>query len=187
MIRRYKKRSHISDKKIREIIKCFFLYLTAINKYFDRFRTIIYYMYNLKDVMKEIRKERKIQAKQMAIGLGISPAYLVLIEKGERIVPLDFFNKVNVLCALTENELVKLSESVMSHPLNDKNARQRSRINAVLQTVLQIANGIFTRLMSQLKFDRESEGKLQSLIEILQNLQAKIFNNTANELENRLI
>jgi hypothetical protein len=41
MIRRHKKRSQISDKKIREIIKSFCLYLTAINKYFDRFRTIM--------------------------------------------------------------------------------------------------------------------------------------------------
>ncbi|WP_150465529.1 IS1595 family transposase [Francisella sp. SYW-2] len=50
----YKKRSHISDAKIREILKCFCLDLTAtntskitnvsrvtINRYFDRFRKII--------------------------------------------------------------------------------------------------------------------------------------------------
>jgi transposase-like protein len=56
MVRRYKKRSHISDAKIREILKCFCLDLTAtntakftgvsrptINTYFDRFRKIILY------------------------------------------------------------------------------------------------------------------------------------------------
>ena len=67
-------------------------------------------MYSLKDIMKQIRKERGIQAKQMATSLGISPAYLVLIEKGERAVPLDFFKKVNDLCALTHQELTELSE-----------------------------------------------------------------------------
>ncbi|MDE4980414.1 IS1595 family transposase, partial [Francisella tularensis subsp. holarctica] len=54
MFGRYKKRSHISDAKIREILKCFCLDLTAtntikmtnvsrvtINRYFDRFRKII--------------------------------------------------------------------------------------------------------------------------------------------------
>jgi len=54
MKRRYKERSHISDKKIREILHCFCLDLTAtntaklvgisrptINKYYDRFRKII--------------------------------------------------------------------------------------------------------------------------------------------------
>ena len=54
MKKRYKKRSYISDKKIREIVKCFCMDLTAtntsqltgisrptINKYFDRFRKII--------------------------------------------------------------------------------------------------------------------------------------------------
>ena len=54
MKRRYKKRSHISDKKIREIVRCFCMDLTAtntsqltgisrptINKYFDRFRKVI--------------------------------------------------------------------------------------------------------------------------------------------------
>jgi transposase len=56
MVRRYKKCSHISDAKIREILKCFCLDLTAtntakftgvsrptINTYFDRFRKIILY------------------------------------------------------------------------------------------------------------------------------------------------
>lgn len=54
MFGRYKKRSHISDAKIREVLKCFCLDLTAtntskitnisritINRYFDRFRKII--------------------------------------------------------------------------------------------------------------------------------------------------
>src|SRR5574343_275075 len=54
MEKRYKKRSHISDAKIREILKYFSLDLTAtntaklvrisrstINKYYDRFRKII--------------------------------------------------------------------------------------------------------------------------------------------------
>ena len=54
MEKRYKKRSHISDAKIREILRCFCLDLTAtntaqlvgvsrptINKYYDRFRKII--------------------------------------------------------------------------------------------------------------------------------------------------
>ena len=55
MKRRYKERSHISDAKIREIIHCFSIDLTAtntakltgisrqtINKYFDRFRQAIF-------------------------------------------------------------------------------------------------------------------------------------------------
>ena len=144
-------------------------------------------MYSLKDIMKQIRKERGIQAKQMATSLGISPAYLVLIEKGERAVPLDFFKKVNDLCALTHQELTELSEAINIHPLNDKNTRQRARITAVMQEVLKIANGIFARLMSKLEFDYESQNKLQSLIEMLQNIKDRIFNNTENELENRLI
>ncbi|AEB27577.1 Transposase [Francisella cf. novicida Fx1] len=53
MFGRYKKRSHISDAKIREILKCFCLDLTAtntakmsvsrvtVNRYSDRFRKII--------------------------------------------------------------------------------------------------------------------------------------------------
>ena len=56
-----------------------------------------------------------------------------------------------------------------------------------MQEVLQIANGIFARLMSKLAFDTESQSKLQSLIEMLQNLKDRIFNNTENELENILI
>ena len=56
MNRRYKEHSHTSDKKIREIIKYFSMDFTAtdtsklsnisrptINKYFDRFRKIIFH------------------------------------------------------------------------------------------------------------------------------------------------
>ena len=56
MLRRYKKRSHISDAKIREILRCFSLDLNAtktskivkvsratINNYFLRFRKIIFF------------------------------------------------------------------------------------------------------------------------------------------------
>jgi transposase len=55
MKRRYKERSHISDKKIREVVYYFSLDFTTtntskltnisrptINKYFDRFRKIIF-------------------------------------------------------------------------------------------------------------------------------------------------
>lgn len=123
----------------------------------------------------------------MAEGLGISAAYLTMIEKGERAIPLNFISRVNEICALDQREISQLINAINSHPLSDKSTRQRARINAVMHEVLKIANGIFARLMSKLDFDFEVQSSLSNLIDILQNLKQRIFSNEENELVNRLI
>ena len=144
-------------------------------------------MLRLREILKEIRKIRGIQAKDMAKSLGMSPSYLTLIEKEERAIPLNFIQNINSLCQLTQKELSDLINAINHHPLSDKNTRQRQRINAVMNEVMQIASNIFTKLLSKLNFDYEIENSLSNLIEMLQNLKQKIFNNEESELENRLI
>ena len=102
MEKRYKKRSHLSDSKIREIVRCFCLDLTAsttseitkisrptINKYFNRFRTLIFLTSNSNPSNGDFELDesyfgaRRVRGKRGRGAVGKTPVFGVLKRGGE--------------------------------------------------------------------------------------------------------
>ena len=62
--------------------------------------------------MLNVRQERKLSAKELALSLGISAPYLFAIEQGDRKIPHWFHEKVSDILSLSSKERLKLKESI---------------------------------------------------------------------------
>ena len=130
-------------------------------------------MQNLSSVMKSIRQKRGINQKELANALNISPAYLNLIEKDERIIPLDFIDKLNLTLNLNAEEINMLYKAIELSKFNrGENEVRIARINQVKQSLIKLIDNLFVKIRSNFDVDYSL---IDKIIELLQNLKQNIF------------
>ena len=129
-------------------------------------------MSNLSIVMKNIRNKKGISGSKLASAMGMSPAYLTLIEKGERAVPVSFFPKLREFLGLTQEEQQDILQAINAHPLMTGDSLKKERVQEYWKQTLKIVNEIFTKIISSEFIDSE---KINKLVELLQNLRDKLF------------
>ena len=130
-------------------------------------------MQNLSSVMKSIRQKRGINQKELANALNISPTYLNLIEKDERIIPLDFIDKLNLILNLNAEEINMLYKAIELSKFNrGENEMRIARINQVKQSLIKLIDSLFVKIRSNFDVDNSL---IDKIIELLQNLKQNIF------------
>ena len=137
-------------------------------------------MQNLSSVMKSIRQKRGINQKELANALNISPAYLNLIEKDERIIPLDFIDKLNLTLNLNAEEINMLYKAIELSKFNrGENEVRIARINQVKQSLIKLIDNLFVKIRSNFDVDYSL---IDKIIELLQNLKQNIFDKKLCEI-----
>ena len=131
--------------------------------------------------MKKIRKSRGISGASFASAIGLSPTYLVMIENGDRLVPLDFFSKARDCLCLNIEEQTEVLEAISKHPLMiDERALEKEQIKYFWKETIKKVNELFNIIMSSCNIDEE---RLNKLIQLLQNLRNNLFNDPKIKVE----
>ena len=62
--------------------------------------------------IRKIREKENDSLRQMAIKLGVSPAFLSAMEVGRKAIPTDYVEKINCIYNLSEKEIIELENSI---------------------------------------------------------------------------
>ena len=84
------------------------------------------------------------------MAIGISPAYMSLIELGKRPVPSNFLEQLTEILKLTDGEIISLGLAIaegyaLTSPFRDIDAARRRTLSLVNKFFVQIKSGVFAR------------------------------------------
>lgn len=129
--------------------------------------------YNFNIILKELRRTRKITAKDLASAVGLSESYFYQIESGKKPAPKNFIEKIIDIMNLNAKEMIMLSDAYERNIKQNFSNRDdiKQRLLNTKKHIISLVEEMFAKLFS----GKQDESLLDKVIELLTNLKNDIF------------